>query len=217
MTDPVKDYETIWREWKGTYDTFFSDRNRFKCCIDLVLKSRPGVVLDMGCGPGYFAYLLKQNNPKIIVHGLDISKTALDKASYLDKKFELDIDKRDVPQQDESYDVVVCTQFLEHIYDVRHALTEMCRLLKKGGIGVISVPNCVFWRFRIYFLLGRIPEWILNEQHIRFFNIALLKRKVEEAGLKVIKILGSRRRYPFLCSISKSLFSEWLIFEFVKK
>ena len=45
-----------------------------------------------------------------------------------------------------------------NIYDVKHALNEMFRLLKKGGIGVISVPNYSFWRYRIDSLLGKIPH-----------------------------------------------------------
>jgi len=217
MTDPKKEiHDVFWQQWNGCYDMFSHERNRFQFYIDLVIKVRPNVVLDMGCGPGYFAYLLKQNNPEITIHGFDISKSALDRAKYVDKKFELDIDKQDVPQQDDYYDVIVCTEFLEHIYDVKHALSEMYRLLKKGGIGVISVPNYSFWRYRIDSLLGKIPHTMLNEKHIRFFNIALLKRKIEEVGLKVNKTSGSRQTHLFLSYMAKSLFSEWLIFEAVK-
>ena len=217
MNDLKKEIHDVdWQQWNGCYGKFSPDRNRFQLYIDLVTKVRPNVVLDMGCGPGYFAYLLKQNNPEITVHGFDISKSALKRAKYVDKKFKLDLDNQDVPQQDEYYDAIICAEFLEHLYDVKHALSEMCRLLKKDGIGVVSVPNYSFWRYRIDSLLGKIPHTMLNEKHVRFFNIALVKRKIEEVGLKVNKTLGSRRTHVFLSSISNSLFSEWLIFEAVK-
>jgi ubiquinone/menaquinone biosynthesis C-methylase UbiE len=217
MTDPKKEkHDADYQQWDGICDIYSPYQNRFKCRLDLIVNAKPNVVLDMGCGPGYFAYLLKQINPNITIPGFDFSKSALDKAKHIDKKFERDIDKQDVPQQDDYYDVIVWAEFLEHLYDVKHALSEMSRLLKKGEIGVISVPNYSFWRFRIDSLLGKIPQSMLNEQHIRFFNMALLKIKIEEVGLKVNKALGSRRTHLFLSNIAKSLFSEWLIFEAVK-
>lgn len=45
-----------------------------------------------------------------------------------------------LPFQDETFDVVICNHVLEHIVDDRKAMSEVCRVMKKGGWGILQVP-----------------------------------------------------------------------------
>ena len=46
----------------------------------------------------------------------------------------------DLPFEDESFDVIFCNHVLEHIEDDRKAMSELYRVMKKGGWGILQVP-----------------------------------------------------------------------------
>lgn len=210
ITGPKELHDQDWQGWKKD-NVFIAQTSRFMIICRIAISSQPKMILDMGCGSGFLASLIKKLNPEIIVHGFDVSGSALAKAEHLDSKFLLDLDKQDVPLPDENYDVIVCSEVLEHIYDVDHALGQMRRLLKKNGLGIITVPNLAFWRFRLCSLRGHLPSIVRDPRHLHSFNLALLKEKSQQAGLKVLKVVGCRTRFNFLDRISTALFSDTII------
>jgi SAM-dependent methyltransferase len=81
----------------------------------------------------------------------------------LDKPYgEIDIvcDLAHVPLEDETFDIILCLQVLEHVPDPLSIVKELYRLLKKGGLLLITVPQCWgeheepydFYRFTRYSL-----------------------------------------------------------------
>jgi ubiquinone/menaquinone biosynthesis C-methylase UbiE len=102
------------------------------------LKIEPGAtVLDVGTGTGVFLpYLVK----KVGLHGkiiaLDIAEKMLLKAKAKDVKGHINYlcaDVMAIPLSDEFCDVVVCYSSLPHFPDKPKAMTEIKRVLKKGG------------------------------------------------------------------------------------
>lgn len=66
-----------------------------------------------------------------------------------------------IPAPDASFDVIVCTEVLEHVFDPRAALKEFARLLKPGGRLVLTVPLCAGIHEPPYvFYGGFTPYWI---------------------------------------------------------
>ncbi|MGN6568018.1 MAG: class I SAM-dependent methyltransferase [Flavipsychrobacter sp.] len=51
------------------------------------------------------------------------------------------MDVTDIPYPDEYFDGVICIHVLEHVQDDAKGLSELYRVLKKGGFGIILVPN----------------------------------------------------------------------------
>jgi len=49
-----------------------------------------------------------------------------------------------LPFKDESFDIVLCTEVIEHVDDQSQAIEEMFRVIKEGGILVITSPNRFF-------------------------------------------------------------------------
>ncbi len=49
--------------------------------------------------------------------------------------------KKELPYQDSTFDIVTATEVIEHLEDFRAILREMYRVLKPGGICVLSTPN----------------------------------------------------------------------------
>ncbi|HVW87713.1 MAG TPA: class I SAM-dependent methyltransferase [Bryobacteraceae bacterium] len=108
-------------------------------------------VLDVGCGKGRFARVLREQNPRATVCGLDISEEMLacvpagisKVAGYM----------TELPFAASTFDCVYATESLEHAVEIDRAVGEMCRVLKPDGKLVIIDKNVEHWgRFRT-------PEW----------------------------------------------------------
>src|SRR3989344_372638 len=101
------------------------------------------IVLDIACGSGYGSKLLSNKAKKVI--GVDISKESIDYAknnfnSNKIKFFIGDATNLDF-LKDNSIDVVVSFETIEHLIDYKRFLMEVKRILKKEGLFIVSTPN----------------------------------------------------------------------------
>jgi SAM-dependent methyltransferase len=100
---------------------------------------KDGIVLDYGCGNGaYFPYL-KQSSLEVV--GVDISPEAVKQASKEPYNAVLLIDKAVAPVPSQSAAIVFSTEVLEHIEDAETAVREFNRLLKKGGLLILTTTS----------------------------------------------------------------------------
>ncbi|MDQ4018790.1 MAG: class I SAM-dependent methyltransferase [Actinomycetota bacterium] len=100
-------------------------------------------VLDAGCGVGWGSTLLAGAGAESVV-AVDISPVAIEAARERDGAEAVDFrvgDLEDLPLEDDSVDVVVCFEAIEHVYRPAVALDELRRVLRPDGILVISSPN----------------------------------------------------------------------------
>jgi len=156
---------------------------------------KPGkTCLDYGCGNAerYGAILTQEG---VDYRGFDISATAVAAARKIGVNAEeLTPDgKTSLPEG--SCDVAICFEVLEHLMDPPKALGEIFRILKPGGVALLSVPNAGHWTTRLEFFAtgyfnpggspftARTSPWI--DPHIRFFNPRLFDRMVASAGFKI--------------------------------
>jgi len=100
-------------------------------------------VLDIACGSGYGCEILLNKGAKYVV-GSDISEETIDyaKKNYQKENIEFytnDIKKLNFP--DEEFDCIVSFETLEHVKEQEAAISELKRVLKKGGTLIISTPN----------------------------------------------------------------------------
>lgn len=121
-------------------------------------------ILEIGCGSGYGTNLLSKNAEKII--GLDVDKSTVERVSkrYNSKNcfFEL-YDGIRIPYADESFDVAVSFQVIEHIKNDKNIIKEIWRILKPGGIMIMTTPN------RVFRLIGE-GQKPTNKFHIREYS-----------------------------------------------
>jgi len=100
-------------------------------------------ILDLGCGNGRSTYLISTLNKNIVAVGCDISYRFLsslgqgkgDAAKYCTA------DASKLPFADQSMDIVSCFQLIEHISEPDKVISEMIRVVKKGGLIIILSPN----------------------------------------------------------------------------
>lgn len=176
-------------------------KRRARWLVEELKPKRGDRILDVGCGDGYYLHLLSALGLGLNLVGADSDKRALVSAekNLKDKKVKLvfgDIMER-LPFEDEVFDKVVMSEVLEHLPDDEKGLLEVERVLKKGGILVISVPNAN------YPFLWDPVNWILEHifkthiksgfwagiwnQHERLYKGQQLVKLVKKVGFKVGK------------------------------
>ncbi len=101
-----------------------------------------GSILDIGCGNSPFKHLFSKENIKYF--GLDTIEAA--NFRYHNKDVTL-YDGKIIPFDAESFDGFICTEVLEHVLDYNNFASEIHRVLKKGGKGIVTVP----WSARFHY------------------------------------------------------------------
>jgi SAM-dependent methyltransferase len=95
----------------------------------------PARILDLGCGDKpYQRYF-----PDAVAY-LGVDLPAERSANKLEKRADVYADLQRLPIADESFDVVLCTQVLEHVPEPARVLAEAHRVLRTSGLAVLTVP-----------------------------------------------------------------------------
>jgi SAM-dependent methyltransferase len=139
-------------------------------------------VLDVGCDRKLLLELLREHIPEVDYTGIDIGGTP-------DLVINLDETPR-LPLADASFDLVICTDVLEHLEHLHRTFDEIVRVMAGGGRAIISLPNC--WNNlrgrirrghgtpRYYGLPGAPPEdrhrWFFNVEDVAHFMAAQCRR-----------------------------------------
>jgi len=96
-------------------------------------------VLDAGAGTGWFSRGLSEWGGRVT--SLDVGPELMDQVrGKCDSRLVVG-SLLDLPFPGASFDVVLCTEVIEHTTDPRRAVSELCRVLRRAGILVITVPN----------------------------------------------------------------------------
>jgi|Deesub1362A_J573_1020465.scaffolds.fasta_scaffold02590_7 methionine biosynthesis protein MetW len=154
-------------------------------------------ILDLGCGTGLNSTALCRQGHRVV--GVDISREAM--VQYCRRGFTglvMDLEQG-LAFTSQSFDLVFCSEVLEHLVSPGDLLREVFRVLRPGGRLVLSVPNSAFWIYRLAALAGRTLSEVQHPMHLRFFSLRGLVGLLRQAGLRVEEIMG-RNMYLLLPS-----------------
>jgi SAM-dependent methyltransferase len=150
-------------------------------------------VLDLGCGAGRHVHGLHMLD-QVNAIGADLDEAALKQAregllslgparaeSALVTRFDR-ADALQLPYETASFDVVICSEVLEHVGPYDDLLSEIRRVLKPAGRLVVSVPRA--WPERLCWRLAPPPGGYAHEPggHIRIFDPVDLKYSIINKG-----------------------------------
>lgn len=125
-----------------------ADHVREKLTVEIVDHIAPRIapgarVVDIGCGVGDLLVEVRRRQPGITVAGLDFSQRAVDgaRAALPDGSFRQFVIDQTLPYEANSFDVVLCTDVLEHLERPRTVAAELVRICRPGGLVAIVVPD----------------------------------------------------------------------------
>lgn len=150
--------------------------------------------LDVGCGSGNSYATVIAGRASYV--GVDVSANAVKAAQEAGLDARVIEDASDLPFEDESFDVALCIEVLEHLFAPHAAAAEIHRVLRPGGRLIASVPNLAYWRMRANAVFGRwnpLGDELAIEQpwrdpHIRFFTPAIMSRMLRMAGFSHVEV-----------------------------
>jgi len=184
-------------------------RNLTGILIGELKKINPESILDAGCGSGRLT--LQVAKAGFNIEGIDCEEKALSLAEKIRDKMGLKVNfhrgslAEDEPPELPLYDVVVCSEVLEHIPNYQQVVKNLAGLVKPGGFLIITVPKDP----RLYTELDRYgghlrrfeffqlkevlePEFEILDAYTVGFPFMLLMVKLYLAGLKA----GNREHQP---------------------
>jgi malonyl-CoA O-methyltransferase len=120
-------------------DSIDSDDGRLLVVDKIINENKPQKILDLGCGKGRFSNELMKKNPEAEFYGADISEQIL--ACTPEKLTTKQGSLLNIPFSDDTFDFVFCIEALEHAININGAISEILRVLKKGGKCLIIDKN----------------------------------------------------------------------------
>lgn len=161
-------------------------------------------ILDLGCGNGALVKLLLEKG--FDAYGTDASEKGIQIASELfPDRFALqDLSKDELPEKlaSVSFDTIISTEVIEHLYDPRKFASFCKKILTKNGGGelILSTPYHGYLKNLIISLMGNWDKHVdplFDGGHIKFWSKKTLTRLLEEQGFKVTHFVGCGR-FPYV-------------------
>jgi len=149
-------------------------------------------LLDVGCGEGSFAGNLIGNGE---IWGVEMDPKAAASASavmnnVLQGSFEVVRDQ--LPRS--YFDIIVCNDVIEHMEDPADFVEYVTRILRPGGIMILSIPNVRHWEVLYQLILLRDWRYTssgnLDRTHRWFFTKKSMVRLLEKGGFVIESLKG---------------------------
>jgi 2-polyprenyl-3-methyl-5-hydroxy-6-metoxy-1,4-benzoquinol methylase len=197
-------------EWKLDERFFLDVEHRYTKSHRLVREALPDLagkrILDLGCSRGLMLERFRRyEGAELVGAELDpeVRPDAEARGIHVDE-FQINVfDGGQItarlPYDDDSFDVIIAAEIIEHIVDTEGFVSELRRIVSPGGVVFISTPNILWWKYRLDLLLGRYPDPLEHRLHygtdfghVRSFTPALLHELVESQGFEVVRVAGKR-------------------------
>jgi 2-polyprenyl-3-methyl-5-hydroxy-6-metoxy-1,4-benzoquinol methylase len=160
--------------------------------IGLLSDPTSGHVLDIGCGNGANAGILKAQGAT--VDGITISPTELEEAKvYCDRVALYDLENG-LPEEfsnRHAYDLVICSHVLEHLRYPEKLLGAVRHIIKPNGYLLIALPNIMFYKTRLKLAFGNFDyeeNGLMDQTHYRWFTYRSAQKLLVNAGYKIVRI-----------------------------
>lgn len=163
-------------------------------------------VLDVGSGRGFLAEKMCSKTELYVE--CDVSITALELNG--NRGTRINCDAESLPLRDDTFDVVVCAEVIEHLVDPQSCVREMSRVLSQGGVLVVTVPNYSNLHV-IPFLLAKagisfFRKVMVLQKIDRFMTLPRIRRILQDFDGHVISVRASRLHPPGFDLLDRSHF-----------
>jgi len=176
-------YDNVWSSLAELDAKSPAGFHRRRLLLELAREYAPfaRTILEVGCGQGALLAELARAFRAADLSGIDASEAALVHARKRCSRAELsvfDLEQSDGHAFARRFDLIVCSEVLEHLEHDALALRRVCGWLRPGGHLLVSVPG------------GAPTRFDLAIGHLRHYDVPLLSARLEQAGLRVDRVFG---------------------------
>lgn len=182
-----------------------------------------GLLLDAGCGDGIYGVELAKRGFSVVSMELcwirtKQAKDNFDQNNILSEGFVVG-DIQHLPFNEKSFDVVLCSEVLEHTPDYEQAIQEVGRVLKRSGSAIFTTPilECLEVKFMKILSPSRY-KWLLlwlmkadYPSHLHNFNLDHLLERIRDKNLVTKSVRCVPTIYIFFIFLTKLGFSRLAI------
>lgn len=184
-------YNKLWRKWVDMEEHGPMSRHHRRLIINLASSINFQSVCDVGCGRGLLLDGMRKKFGNRSYFGSDISDEILMVAKKQFPKFEFFVqDLTKFMRTNRKFDLVICSEVLEHIKDDNRAIANLYKLSSRYLI--ITTPG------------GRMRSFERHVGHVRNYSSQSLEKKLKRAGFKVV--LSSMWGFPFYSPLYRDIF-----------
>ena len=181
------------------YNKQTQDEQHLKNILDFLPINADMKILDLGTGSGYLSFPIAKKYSNISVIGLDIVEKALEVNRFRAKEEQIrnisfiTYNGIEFPFSDSEFDMVISRYALHHFPDIQKSISEVSRVLKRGGFLFVSdpTPNA---NDTSRFVDGYMQ--LKKDGHIKFYTKEDWLQICGKYGLKFKKSFDSTIRFP---------------------
>lgn len=187
--DSSKIYNLWWEKYLTTNVDEPGTKYRKSEILKLIKNYKPKNIriLDCGCGAGeLIRFLIKNNVSPKLIGGCDISDMVIERNKKIFKNVDFFVCNLGVKQniKGKKYDVVVCSEVIEHVKNWRLLLNNLKEFLKPDGIIILSTQSGM--RHGHHRELG----------HLKHFATQEISKEMEKHGLRILNAYNCG--WPFM-------------------
>jgi len=190
-TEQQKDYyEEYWTSGHAQYSGDFQGyaanlRSWMRSELRGMAQDAP--VLEVGCGDGSFTRNLAELSSRVTAVDISASQIERNARAHPEIRFLQHDVSQPFPFADGGFEVIWCSEVLEHLFDPGIALREMHRVLAPGGRLLVTVPYHGVFKDVLIALFKWDEHFAPTNPHIRFFTRKTLAQLATAAGFEQIE------------------------------
>ena len=165
--------------------------------------AKNGKILDLGCGNGSLSHELSKDGHRVCgmdqsYSGIQIAQNSFPNVEFVFGDVEKDLSPH--PFKIGSFDIVLSTEVVEHLYQPSKLIQNAFRLLKPSGHFIISTPYHGYLKNLVLALTGNMDRHftaLWDGGHIKFWSRQTLSVLLTRAGFTDVQFLVAGR-LPYL-------------------
>lgn len=151
-------------------------------------EKNPDNILDVGCASGWFLNEVSKKFPKAKCFGIDLYEDAIKYGKRRYKKLNLvTADAHKIPFKDSTFELVICSEVLEHVLDSKKVVKEIRRVLAPNGIALIEMDSGNILFKTVWHWWTHMRKGVWKHAHLHPFDKRKLEKVIGEGGLIIVK------------------------------